>query len=587
MGERTRILLLSIGILVTVSVSALTLGMGLLHRTSLEQHRARLAQMVQNRARVIAAASCSNLESTGEDSCGATETVAVTRIAEAYRKFASFGETGEFTLARREGERIVWLLEHRHSDGEMSRAIPFDSELAEPMRRALSGKSGIMVGADYRGVRVLAAYEPIPELGAGVVAKVDMAEINKPFARAALLAAGIALAIIVGGVAWISRAVWPLVRQLEVRVAQRTTELSDANLSLRNEIRERKKTEAALRRMSLVFMDAAAPILIQDLSGRITDLNAEVERTYQWTRDELLGQPIDRIVPPEWRSQQEDLTEHCRRGERLRNVEGLRQTKSGELVPVLLTLSLLTDEEGRAVGIATIAKDITEQKRLQQLLRSAASEAALAEERRRRELAMDLHDGVGQLLTVVGMRLGMLRDSVPDPALVSQVQEIERIIAEVDERASSLSFELSPPMLHDVGLGAATQWLAERMEQRLGLHVTVEEAVHHKLLDEGSRIMLFRALSELLLNVAKHARANKARVRLWQEDRFVNVAVEDEGAGFDPDADTSRYGLFSIRERLRHLGGRMEIESTPGAGTRIRLMVPITAAGPEASRGSA
>jgi PAS domain S-box-containing protein len=586
-SERARILLFSIGIMVAVSLSTAGIALYLLYDAAFESQRARLEEVAQSQVSMITAMGLHDTHLGQHDVPGGASAHALGEIVEAHKKFHGFGETGEFTLARREGDQIVWLLGHRYADVEVPKPTPFFSEVAEPMRRALLGESGTLVGLDYRGAEVLAAHEFIPEFGWGVVAKIDVAEINKPFASAALLAVGFALAVIVGGIAWMFHAASPLVQRLEVGVAQRTAELFEANRSLRNEIQERKNTEAALRRMSLVFMDAVDPILIQDLSGRITDLNAEVERAYQWTRDELLGEHIDKIAPPEWRSQQRGLLDRCRRGEPLRSVEGLRQTKSGELVPVLLTLSLLTDEEGRAVAIATIAKDLTQQKHLQQQLRSAAAEAALAEERHRRQLAVDLHDGVGQLLTVVGMRLGMLRDSVPDPARVSQVQEIEQIIAEVDEQISTLSFDLSPPMLDDVGLGAAAQWLAERMGQRLGLHITVEVDGYHELLDDGCRIMLFRALGELLLNVAKHARAKRAHVRLWQEDRFVNVVVADEGVGFDPDTDTSRYGLFSIRERLNHLGGKMEIESAPGAGTTIRLIMPIAAASPEASGGSA
>ena len=167
------------------------------------------------------------------------------------------------------------------------------------------------------------------------------------------------------------------------------------------------------------------------------------------------------------------------------------------------------------------------------------------------------------------------------------MQEIESVIAEADERASSLSFELSPPILHDVGLVAAAQWLAEDIEFRFGLHVTVEDDGERRLLDEATRITLFRALRELLLNVSKHARTDKARVRLWREDGFMKVVVEDEGVGFDPGASASGYGLFSIRERLNHLGGSMQIESRPGKGTRICLVAPITVTGPEKVEGSA
>jgi signal transduction histidine kinase len=168
----------------------------------------------------------------------------------------------------------------------------------------------------------------------------------------------------------------------------------------------------------------------------------------------------------------------------------------------------------------------------------------------------------------------MLRDSVQDPTLVSEVQAIEGVISEADERASSLSFELSPPILHEVGLAAAAHSLAEDMESRFGLKVSVEDDGKRGVLDEATRITLFRALRELLLNVTKHARIDEVRVRLWREDELMKIVVEDEGVGFDSGAGGSGYGLFSIRERVDHLGGSMQIESKPGEGTRICLTAP-------------
>jgi signal transduction histidine kinase len=113
------------------------------------------------------------------------------------------------------------------------------------------------------------------------------------------------------------------------------------------------------------------------------------------------------------------------------------------------------------------------------------------------------------------------------------------------------------------------------METRFGLYVTLEDDGQRYLLDEGTRITLFRGLNEVLLNVAKHAQADETHVRLWREGRIMRIAVEDDGVGFDPGADTSGFGLFSVRERLNHLGGRVEIESAPGRGTRIVLSGPI------------
>jgi signal transduction histidine kinase len=248
------------------------------------------------------------------------------------------------------------------------------------------------------------------------------------------------------------------------------------------------------------------------------------------------------------------------------------------VIPVLLTLSLLTDEEGKSAGIVTIAKDLTEQKRLEEQLRAASAEATMAEERERRKLAVDLHDGVGQLLGLASMKLGALRTSVEAFGLDPEVRELEQILIEVQRCASSLVFQLSPPTLHDVGLVAAAHSLADNMQRRYGLHVSLEEEGERRLVDEPTRIALFRALSELLVNVAKHAETAEADVRFGWRDGAVEVTIEDKGAGFDAEAPTTGYGLFSIRERMNRLGGRIEVHSSPGKGSRIVLTAPATSA---------
>lgn len=132
-----------------------------------------------------------------------------------------------------------------------------------------------------------------------------------------------------------------------------------------------KQSEDDLRRMSKVFMDAADPILIEDLDGVVIEINDEAERAYGWSRTELVGSPITTIVPPDRHDQAVDLLQRCKTGEAVRNIEGLRQTKDGRVVPVLLTLSLIKGEDGRAEAVATLAKDITDQKRAETELRNS------------------------------------------------------------------------------------------------------------------------------------------------------------------------------------------------------------------------
>ena len=140
--------------------------------------------------------------------------------------------------------------------------------------------------------------------------------------------------------------------------------------SLAKDITEQKRSEEELRTLSKVFMEAADPILIEDLDGRVIEMNQEAERSYGWSRERLIGKPILVIVPVDRHEQARELLERCKAGEVVRNVEGLRQSKFGEVRSVLLTLSLLRDDDGEPTGIASIAKDITEQKQAEKQLRA-------------------------------------------------------------------------------------------------------------------------------------------------------------------------------------------------------------------------
>jgi len=123
----------------------------------------------------------------------------LSQIVESHRLYEGFGETGEFTLARREDDQIVFLLSLRHLDRDKPEAVPFHTDSAEPMERALTGKSGTMIGHNYRGVHVLAAYKPVEFLDLGIVAKIDVPEVRKPFIVLAIESAIFSIILIVVG----------------------------------------------------------------------------------------------------------------------------------------------------------------------------------------------------------------------------------------------------------------------------------------------------------------------------------------------------------------------------------------------------
>lgn len=143
--------------------------------------------------------------------------------------------------------------------------------------------------------------------------------------------------------------------------------------TIAKDISARKRAEEKLQRMSKVFMDAVDPILVEDLDGLVIDMNQEVERSYGWTKEDLIGRPIKTLVPPKRHSQADELLARCKTGEEVRNIEGLRWTRDKEIVPVLLTLSMLKSDGEKPFGIATIAKDITK-------LKEAEEEIALTQD---------------------------------------------------------------------------------------------------------------------------------------------------------------------------------------------------------------
>jgi PAS domain S-box-containing protein len=232
-------------------------------------------------------------------------------------------------------------------------------------------------------------------------------------------------------------------------------------------------------------------------------------------------------------------------------------------------------EAGGTLNLALL--DVTELRGAERALRRAAAAASLAEQQERRKLASDLHDDPGQLLSLASLKLRALADTVTGER-AGPFRELEEILAETRRRITSLSFQLSPPLLHDVGLVAAARWLAEDLERRYGLAVKVAES-EELVLDEATGVTLFRAMRELLINVTKHAGVDRARVQIWREGVMARVAVEDGGVGFgrDPDASGGGFGLLALRERLGQLGGTLSIESgRGGVGSRIVASLPVT-----------
>ncbi len=212
MNDRQRLLFLIL-ILAIVGIFIAGVTNFFLYNAAFEQNRERLLVSAQSQARIMeAVARFDRLYSTDYPKGAAAATIS--QIQEAHDNFELFGETGEFTVARREGDQIIFLFrQHRH-DLVIPNAVPFDSELAEPMRQALLGRSGTLVGLDYRGETVLAAFEPVAVLNLGIVAKIDLTEIRAPFVRTGITAVILSFFAIVAGAFLFVRTTNPMIRRM-------------------------------------------------------------------------------------------------------------------------------------------------------------------------------------------------------------------------------------------------------------------------------------------------------------------------------------------------------------------------------------
>ncbi len=224
-------------------------------------------------------------------------------------------------------------------------------------------------------------------------------------------------------------------------------------------------------------------------------------------------------------------------------------------------------------------------KQYEESLRRLASELALSEERQRREIAEDLHDHLGQGLAMLRMKLMKLRGNAVFCGLDGNIDEMDKLLGKIIRYTRSLTFEISPPVLYELGLGPALEWLAEEYSSRHGLSIGVELNELPEELPSPMRVMLFKSMRELLINVIKHAEAGKVLLSARIADQGLALSIQDDGLGFDDpeaalhpsDGAFQGFGLFSISERLKLCNGALTICAVKPKGSVVTMTLPDAA----------
>ncbi|RLB65529.1 MAG: hypothetical protein DRI90_01795, partial [Deltaproteobacteria bacterium] len=337
-------------------------------------------------------------------------------------------------------------------------------------------------------------------------------------------------------------------------------------------------------------LSGAAPVGIfeTDESGRTVYVNDRLLAIFGKAEGALLGGGWQQSVHPEDRETLARRTDRAWRDGGDFQCDYRVVRPDGEVRWVNSISSLISPTlggEGFRVGTVT---DITDRVRAQETLlqhqrelEELSAQLTFVEERQRREISAELHDGVGQNLVAIKIKVGMLGAEGLVPGAEGMVDQVLGLVDEAIKDIWSLTFELCPPMLYEVGLTAAIEWLLEQYRQRHSLNLSLSGADCVVSLSDEARGAFFQCVRELLQNVVKHADATCAEVSLGVAADTLTVQVTDDGAGFLPplvfpeDADQGSFGLFMVRERMRHLGGSVEFDCAQGRGSRIGLVLPL------------
>ena len=563
-GERSRLALL-LGIMTGVALVVAAVSIVQLYLVSIEVRRQALLDLVSVRAAAI--------EATYRQNGSAEETLEF--IRQAHVGNPGWGETGEFVVARRQGELVVFLLHLRHSGGPPGEPFRPTPGRAEPIMASLDRGRGTLVGPDYRGVAVLAAYEKLDDLGWGLVAKMDMAEVRAPFVRAGAIALGSTLLLVFAGGVLFARATAPILR-----------EVADSE-----------------QRFRTTFEQAAVGMALVSPDGRWLRVNERLCDILGTTREELLQEPITTAVSPDHLGLDAGHREQMLGGEiESFAVEQRTSTRRGTPVWTRTTAAPVARAGGAPDHLVLVIEDVTARLEAQEQL-----EATLANlERSNRELEQfayvashDLQEPLRMVSSYTQLIERRYKDKLDQDGrefiayAVDGANRMQRLIQDL-LRYSRVTTRGQPFVAVDMRAA-----LAEALEN---LQVAIAEAgavvtdgdlpvVH------GDRTQVVQVLQNLVGNGIKFRRAGQpprvhvSAARSQEEPGFFTIKVTDNGIGI---AATYYDRVFVIFQRLhtkreypgtgiglalckriieRH-GGRIWIEPAPEQGTTVAFTLP-------------
>ncbi len=364
-----------------------------------------------------------------------------------------------------------------------------------------------------------------------------------------------------------------------------------------------ESTEAMRGRLAAIVESSDDAIVSKDLNGIITSWNAGAERLFGYQACEVIGRPVAVLIPPDRINEEPGILDRIRRGERIDHYETVRVRKDGTRLNISLTVSPILDAHGHVIGASKTARDITDRKRMEaelkawgeqlesrvlqqkiQLLEEAKerkrleAEIASAVEAERLRLGQELHDGLAQELTALGMMLDVLEQKLvkTSPARSRELHKLRRILASTVEKARTLAKGFYPVEIEKHGLLIALREIAAGTERLSGIACSVEVDGHADAWQTDPRaIQFFRIAQEGVHNAVKHSKARHIVVQLSVREGERCLVVQDDGIGLHSEAlQNGGLGLRIMQYRARMIGGTCELKNGRSRGVVMTCRIP-------------
>jgi len=572
--QKNKNLLLLIGMMTLVTLAAIGVVIAMLYDVAFEQQQQRLVDMVRSQARLMESVARFDARYSEQDHPGGARAATLSQVSEALEQFAGIGETGELSLARLQDGKVIFLLSRRQTDatGETWPPVAMGSEAHRPMQHALNGRSGTMVTHNPQGRRVLTAYEPVKELGYGMVAKIDVAEIRHPFLEAAKVAAGLALLLIL------------LVAPLFLYISQ----------SL---LRRLEQSEALNKGIVNTVVDG---IITIDARGIVGSFNPAAEKIFGYRANEVIGNNIRMLMPEPYRSEHDGyLARYAAGGEpRIigtgREVKGLR--KDGAVIPIELAVSE-TRMSGKRRYIGS-ARDISERKQAELALQNTSVEL----ERSNRDLqhfayvaSHDMQEPLRMVSSYMSLIEKRYRDKLDEDGKTFMDYAVDGARRMQEMIQSLLAFSRiqsqGRPLVETDCEDVLARVLANLSVSIMENDVTLSHDPLPVL--KADSIQLVQLFQNLVSNAIKYRGSEPPCIHIAAErdNGFWRFAISDNGIGIDPqyyerifimfqrlhsrsEYDGAGIGLALCQRIIERHGGKIWLESEPGQGSMFYFTLP-------------